>query len=359
MSRFRAGLIAAVSAVAIATATHAAELPAKALVAPAAVNSQAGVYIWVDGAYESIPLPTYNIGSQRAASVAPLVLLGPLQTYDPRVTGASVAGGIGYVFPYGTFWGDRFRVELNAKITRANDSESGRNLATLIMRSNLNGAAVSTSGPGFLQLSSLTTEYQAWHTGAMAATDFRFATVLLTPSITVFGGRSYIAQDFFEISADLAGNPSSFEAYAATSTLRWTDIGAKFGLEARAELTPILGVGLKGSVGVANRSVDLNAHDAPGFVLSLFFPPAVIDTSTNTVPFLANGEASIFVKSPSSDTMLRVFGGINYDSRMPGISAPVILSSVPGTPGIPAGIKFETATSFYVGGGMHMKFGGP
>ena len=196
-------------------------------------------------------------------------------------------------------------------------------------------------------------------TGLMAATDFRFGSVSLTPSITVFGGRSYIAQDFFEISADLAGNPSSVEGYAATSTLRWTDVGAKFGLEGRAELTPILGVGLKGSVGAANRNVNLTAHDAPGFVLSLFFPPASIDTSTNTVPFLANGEASIFVKSPSSNAMLRVFGGINYDSRIPGISAPVIVSSVPGTPGIPAGIKFDAATSFYVGGGMHMKFAGP
>jgi hypothetical protein len=359
MSRFRAGLIAAASAVAIAPAAHAAEFPAKApLVAPA-VKSQAGPYIWVDGAYESIPLPTYNIGSQHAASVVPLVLLGPVQSYEPRVTGASVSGGIGYVFPYGTFWGDRFRVELNAKIARANETQSGRNLATLIMRSNLAGAAVSTSGPGFLQLSNLSTEYQAWQTGLMAATDFRFGSVSLTPSITVFGGRSYIAQDFFEISADLAGNPSSVEGYAATSTLRWTDVGAKFGLEGRAELTPILGVGLKGSVGAANRNVNLTAHDAPGFVLSLFFPPASIDTSTNTVPFLANGEASIFVKSPSSNAMLRVFGGINYDSRIPGISAPVIVSSVPGTPGIPAGIKFDAATSFYVGGGMHMKFAGP
>lgn len=359
MGCFRTGLIAAAAAVAIAPATHAAELPAKAILVPGAIKAQTGPYIWVDGAYESIPLPTYNIGSQHAASVVPLVLLGPVQSYDPRVTGASVAVGIGYVFPYGTFWGDRFRIELNAKITRANESQSGRNLATLIMRSNLAGAAVSTSGPGFLQLSNLSTEYQAWQTGLMAATDFRFGAVSLTPSITVFGGRSYIAQDFFEISADLAGNPSSVESYAATSILRWTDLGAKFGLEARTELTSSLGVGLKGSVGAANRSVNLNAHDAPGFVLSLFFPPASIDTSANTVPFLANAEASVFVKSPSSDAVLRVFGGINYDSRVPGISAPVILSSVPGTPGIPAGIKFEPATSYYVGGGLLMKFGGP
>jgi hypothetical protein len=359
MIRFRAGVIVAASAVALAPTTHAADLPAKAPLLPAVIQSQAGPYIWVDGAYESIPLPTYNIGSQRAASFVPLVLLGPLQSFDPRVTGASVAGGIGYVFPHGTFWGDRFRVELNAKVTRANDSQSGRNLATLIMRSNLNGAAVNTVGPGFLQLSKLSTEYQAWQTGLMAATDFRFGTVSLTPSVTVFGGRSYVVQDFFEVSADLAGNPSAVESYSATSSLRWTDVGAKLGLDARTDLTPSFGVGLKGSVGLAARDVNLRASDAPGFVLSLFFPPATIDTDANTVPFLANAEASIFVKSPSSNAVLRVFGGLNYDSRVPGISAPVIVSSVPGTPGIPAGIIFEAVTSYYAGGGLLMKFGGP
>ena len=359
MGRVCAGLIAAASAIALTPTAYAADPPAKAPLLPAAIQSQAGPYIWVDGAYESIPLPTYNIGSQRAASVVPLVLLGPLQSYDPRVTGASVAGGIGYVFPHGTFWGDRFRVELNAKITHATESQSGRNLATLIMRSNLAGAAVSTSGPGFLQLSSLSTEYQAWQTGLMAATDFRFGTVSLTPSVTVFGGRSYVVQDFFEVSADLAGNPSPVESYSATSSLRWTDVGAKLGLDARTDLTPSFGVGLKGSVGFAARDVNLRASDAPGFVLSLFFPSATIDTDANTVPFLANAEASIFVKSPSSNAVLRVFGGLNYDSRVPGISAPVIVSSVPGTPGIPAGIIFEAVTSYYVGGGLLMKFGGP
>jgi hypothetical protein len=359
MGRVSAGLIAAASAIALTPTAYAADQPAKAPLLPAAIQSQAGPYIWVDGAYESIPLPTYNIGSQRAASFVPLVLLGPLQSYDPRVTGASVAGGIGYVFPHGTFWGDRFRVELNAKITQATESQSGRNLATQIMRSNLAGAAVSTSGPGFLQLSSLSTEYQAWQTGLMAATDFRFGAVSLTPSITVFGGRSYVVQDFFEVSADLAGNPSPVESYSATSSLRWTDVGAKLGLDARTDLTPSVGVGLKGSVGFAARDVNLRAGDAPGFVLSLFFPSATIDTDANTVPFLANAEASIFVKSPSSNAVLRVFGGLNYDSRVPGISAPVIVSSVPGTPGIPAGIIFEAVTSYYVGGGLLMKFGGP
>ena len=359
MIRFRAGVIVAASVVALVPTTHAADLPAKAPLLPAAIQSQAGPYIWVDGAYESIPLPAYNVGSQRAASVVPLVLLGPIQSYDQRVTGASVAGGIGYVFPHGTFWGDRFRVELNAKITHATESQSGRNLATLIMRSNLAGAAVSSSGPGFLQLSNLSTEYQAWQTGLMAATDFRFGAVSLTPSVTVFGGRSYVVQDFFEVSADLAGNPSPVESYSATSSLRWTDWGAKLGLDARTDLTPSFGVGLKGSVGFAARDVNLRASDAPGFVLSLFFPPATIDTDANTVPFLANAEASIFVKSPSSNAVLRVFGGLNYDSRVPGISAPVIVSPVPGTPGIPAGIKFEGETSYYAGGGLLMKFGGP
>jgi hypothetical protein len=358
MGCVRAGLLGVASAVALAPGTYAADLPAKAPLLPAGIQSQAGPYIWVDGAYESLPLPSYGIGSQNAASFAPLVILGPVQSYAPRVTGASVSGGIGYVFPHGTFWGDRFRVELNTKVTHATDSQSASNFATQIMRSNLAGVGVTTSGLGFLQLSRLSTEYQSWQVGLKEATDFRFGSVLLTPSITVFGGRSYVEQDFFEVSADLAGNPSPVESYAATSTVKWKDWGAKFGLDVSTDLMPGLGVGLKGNVGFAARRVNLSANDTPGFVLSLFFPPVEINTDANTVPLLANAEANVFFKSPSSNAVLRFFGGINYDSRVPGISAPVIVSAV-GGPGTPAGIKFQAETSFYAGTGLLMKFGGP
>jgi hypothetical protein len=358
MSLVRAGLIGFACAVALAPTSYAAE-PEKTPVFPAAIQSQANnAYVWVDGAYESLPLPGYDGGSQRAASTIPFVNLGPIQNYAPRVSGATVSGGLGYVFPHGTFWGDRFRVELDGKITHANDHQSASNLATLIVRSNLAGVAVSSSGGGFLQLSKLSTEYQAWQAGVKAASDFRWGSVLLTPSIMVFGGRSYVSQDFFEVSADLAGNPSAVESYAASSSLRWTDWGAKFGLEANTDLMPGLGVGLKGNVGFAARDVRLSAYDSPGFVLSLFFPPAVINTDASTVPFLANAEGNVYIKSPSANAVLRFFAGINYDSRVPGMSAPVITSAT-GGPGIPAGIKFEAETSFYVGTGLLMKFAGP
>jgi hypothetical protein len=360
MRHFSIAMLAAASTVAFTQIALAADLPAKApLLLPAAISSSSGPYFWADGAYESVRLPTYSLGAQSANPAAPLVLLGPVQSYDPRAAGASFSGGIGYVFPHGTFWGDRFRVELNARFIHATDSQSGRDLETLIYRSNLFGSAVSTGGPGFLVLSKLSTEYQSWQTGLMAATDYRFGAVLLTPSITVFGGRSYIEQDFSEVLADLAGNPSGVESYAATSALRWTDWGAKLGIDARTDVTSGLGIGLKGSVGIADRHVNLSANDTPGFILAIFFPPAAIDTDANTVPFLANAEASIFLKSPSSNATLRVFAGLNYDSRVPGISAPVINPAVTGVPGTPAGIKFEGDTSYYVGGGLTVKFGGP
>jgi hypothetical protein len=358
MRRFSLELIAAAAVVAFIPIAYAADLPTKAPALPAAIASSGGPYFWVNGAYESIPLPSYGQGSQAAASFIPLVSLGPVHNYAPRVTGSSFDAGAGYVFPHGAFWGDRFRVELNAKIIQASEKQSGRDLETATVRPNLLGQAVTTSGPGFLVLSNLSTDYQAWQAGLLAAADFRFGAVLLTPSIKVFGGRSTIQQFYSEVGADLAGNPSPVESYSVYSNLRSTDVGAKVGLASSVDLASGFGVGLKGNVGFADRHVALSAADAPGFVLSLFFPAASVNTDTSTVPLLANAEASIYWKSPTNMATLRVFGGLNYDSRVPGLSTPVILATDQ-TPGVPAGIKFASETSYYVGGGVTVNFSGP
>jgi hypothetical protein len=101
----------------------------------------------------------------------------------------------------------------------------------------------------------------------------------------------------------------------------------------------------------------MSANEILGSILLIFFPATPVGADATTVPFLANAEANIFAK-PIPNVILRGFVGLNYDSRVPGISAPVMLS-VFGTPGIPAGIKFQAETSYYGGGGIVVKFGHP
>jgi hypothetical protein len=48
-----------------------------------------------------------------------------------------------------------------------------------------------------------------------------------------------------------------------------------------------------------------------------------------------------------------VFGGVNYDSKVPGIVRPNIIAGNL----IPASIGYESLTSWYVGGGGSVRFG--
>jgi len=74
-------------------------------------------------------------------------------------------------------------------------------------------------------------------------------------------------------------------------------------------------------------------------------------------PLLANVEANLTVR-PTSYLAMKGFVGLNYDSRVPGVAAPVIVTiPFPGTQQIPASIKFEEETSWYAGGGLTVRFG--
>src|SRR2546428_11630054 len=104
-------------------------LPVKA--PPTAVTAESGgFYVWVDGSYQSIHLPTFNLGpATHVGSFPPFgagVYGGQILNLDPRVTGAGISGAVGYVLPPGSFWafGSNFRIELGASYVHASGTTS-------------------------------------------------------------------------------------------------------------------------------------------------------------------------------------------------------------------------------------------
>jgi hypothetical protein len=325
----------------------------------AAVATAGGFYIWADGSYQSIHLPTFDLGVQRDTITT--LPAGPFESYSPRATGYGVSGAVGYFLPHGTLpsaFGSNGRVEVGASYVNATASQSGTGAAAGtpgLLWQLLNGLMFADTGCGAgtcTTSSVLSTKYTAWNVNAKVAGDHAFGNVTVTPSVLVFGGKARTDQTFSQ-SVDNAG--FDLGAYNSNSSLHWTDWGARFGLDSKWAMTDTVTFGLSGNIGIARRAVSLAADDTcgcAGFVGGI----SAVSASTVTTPFLANAEASFAVKlTPAA--LIKSFVGLNYDSRVPGISAQSHSGTVAvATFGTPAGIKFAGETSWYAGGGLTVNF---
>src|SRR5215469_12569635 len=114
----------AVLAFAIGGSAFAADMPIKA--PPNAVAaSSGGFYFWVDGSYQSINLPKYDLGF-KLSSAAGNPDLGSAQSFDPNPTGGAATGAFGWVLPQSWIsWGSNFRVEFGGSFIDASDNQSG------------------------------------------------------------------------------------------------------------------------------------------------------------------------------------------------------------------------------------------
>jgi hypothetical protein len=149
------------------------------------------------------------------------------------------------------------------------------------------------------------------------------------------------------VSSGFVSGKGDVTLYTANSFLRWADWGARLDLDAKVSVTPWLAVGLGGKVGLADRSVSLSATDSnTGTTCLKGCFVSSIESTASTTPFLANAEATLIAR-PWSNTAIKGFVGLNYDSRVPGISAPTFIATAPFT--TPAGIKFQNETSYYGG----------
>jgi hypothetical protein len=337
--------------VALGHAASAADMPLKA---PGVVAQSSGVYVWVDGSYQSIKTPTYDLGFRVVPTGA---LAGPAASFDPRATGYGISGGIGFALPNGIFLsnvGTNARIEfggsyVNAMASQTNSISSGGAGNVPL----LNGVTNIATGCGTTCVvsGSLSTSYSSWQASGTFLTDYPINAATLTPSLGLFGGKSRTKQTLSDTMTFVGS--AVFTQYDANTTLNWTDWGGRVGLNGSAPLTDWMTFAVGGRVGLAARNVSLTGSDSsfvsifPGTTLSS------VAASQTTTAFVANAETSLIFKL-APRWSLRTFVGLHYDNKVPGISAPVAV--VGGGTSTAAGIKYQSETSYYAGGGLTVTF---
>jgi hypothetical protein len=117
-------------------------------------------------------------------------------------------------------------------------------------------------------------------------------------------------------------------------------------------VTNAVSVAVGGTLGTADRLVNLSIADSYVPLVGALGGSSTVLTSAPLTPFLANAEASLDWQ-PSALWGARVFGGWNYDSKVPAIVRPNIIAGNL----IPASIGTEALSSWYVGAGGSVRLG--
>lgn len=352
-------VIVALGVLSVGTAAAmAADMPIKAYKAPAAVVAENGYYFWLDGMYDRVRLPTYGLGVHETIFPGSLADVGPLQALDPRLNGEGVRGAIGYVMP-----GTSMRFEFGGDYVGAKGTSSGSALLANggIVGLFMNGGGLNNGfncgNVGFTcsTASSLSTDYSAWQFNAKVANDWKLGSITVTPSLAVFGGNTRVGQTLSQSISQFDAVPTIVNtgSYSASTTERWSDIGARIGVDVNAQVSTALMVGIGGWVGGANRLTTLSGNDvATSTNLGLLSGNSTLSIGDSKTVWLANAEAGFAYKFTQMFA-LRGFAGLNYDGSVPGIASP----SYTGSLGLPtsrnaATISYAHETSYYAGGGV-------
>jgi hypothetical protein len=358
--------IVAMALASITTAALAADLPVKAHQATAG----GGFYIWTDGSYQSINLPTYDLGTRLKPAAAGSAI-SPANSFDPRASGYGISGGVGIVLPRGMFLsniGTNARFEFSGSYVNANASQSattvstvggGYSLAQIGGLTNFAGSVACGAATSCVVSSALGTSYSSWRIDGRYATDYKMGGVTLTPSLSVFGGKSRNSQTLAETNSVFGGGATV--QYNADTRLDWTDWGGRVGLSGSVPVTEWMTFVVGGNAGLAARRSSLTGSDVANVFFGgvPFFAPTTSSTASSgtTTAFVANAEASVTVRL-ASNVALRTFGGLNYDNKVPGIVAPGVVATPFGFGGTTAAaaIKYQAETSYYAGGGLTVRF---
>lgn len=362
MRRLALALLATAAFTQIASA---ADLPAKAPVfkaPPGTVVSASGLYLSVDGAWQRLRLPTYALGMRNITALT-FIDQGVISPFDPKPNGSNIRGAIGYIFPTGAFSpasGTNVRAELGVSYGRAKGTQSAaaaitaNNVSLSFLDGSGRNVAFVCNGGGFTCTtnSTLSSSYDTWQIDGKFASDFRSGGFTLTPSIAVFGGRSRNNQTLSQTFAQTGGNTG---IYTASTSVSWSDIGARVGLEGNVDVSSVMSVGLGGYAGVAGRRASLSGNDAGTDSLAgiVFGGASAISIGANTTASVANVEANLTFK-PTPAAAIRVFTGVNYDSRVPGISSPTFTPLF--VTRTASGITFQSESSYYAGVGGTVRF---
>lgn len=311
-----------------------------------ATAASSGVHVWLDGSYRSINLPAFSLGAHTTDGT--FSDLGPVQGFKPRVTGEGINGGIGFVVPDGILpaaLGSNVRIGLTGAYVQADAKQTAFAVSPGPVLMWLDGTLFFGCGCEFS--SELVTKYSSWRVGLNAASDIHTATVTWTPSIEIIGGSARTRQTLTQF--------DSSQIYVSQTRLSWTDLGLKFGLGATMPITSMLEFGVTGTIAIVHRRAHLRGND----FLDDFGGADLgtsIDTSARTWAVVPGGQVQL-VFSPAPQLQIRAFGGLEWDSRVPGIVSPHFTPAQFFTfAGDPAGIGFSGQASYFAGGGFSYTF---
>lgn len=356
--QWKLSLLVAVCLIGSAASAHAQQAPRGGV----GQASASGFYVWVDGSFQSINLPSYGVGLVRAEH-ATGIAIAPLDTFKVRASGAGIDAAGGYAFRNGAFspfWGTNVRLELGGSHI---DADARQSVSGTFGTSAAQDAVAFQMLSGFVNsglacfgscnyATSLSTDYSAAEIKVRGVSDFRFSALTLSPSLEVYANRTRNDQS---LTSQLSFGTSPM--YQADTSLRWTDWGARLGLNGKLDVTPWLAFGLGGKVGFASRDVDFSGSDVQTNSFGIVDATSTIARSADTTAFLANVEASLTARA-SPDVVIRAFTGLNFDSRVPGIAPATYSGSyAPPKQATPAGIAFSGETSYYAGVGLTVSFG--
>jgi len=355
-----AALALGVGFAAVASAADLGTQVAKPIYTKSAPVAGPSWYVFLDGTYDRVNLPTYSLGLHNVA-LGGLVDNGPVNNFSStHLNGDGVRGGLGYFVP-----GTRWRLEASGSYVKADGTQTQSSSVTTIGfmgpvflngTTSLNAFGCLAAGATCSSSGQLNSDYAAWQANGKAAYDVQWAgPVVLSPFVAVFGGSSHNNQTFNQTFFQTVFNNSG--SYAASTALTWNDFGGRFGLDATAPIANWVAWNFTGSVGLADRRVSLTGSDAASSTGGAVFNGAsAISTSATTTAWVANVESGFSFK-PMPSLTLRAFGGVNFDNRVPGISAPSYAGSILGpSGGTSSTINFSSETSYYGGGGVIWKF---
>lgn len=354
-------LLAAAALAALgSTSAFAADMPLKA---PPIAAASGNWYFWVDGMYENVRLPSYGLGIHGIGD-ASFLDLGPAQTFNQTLNGGGVRGALGYTMP-----GSGIRFEVGGSYVSAKGSSSQTstliNDAAPILLSGANpgsaivGSFLCAGIQGFTctTAGTLSASYDAWQINGKIAVDRRFGAATISPSLAVFGGNTHNDQNLSQAFTQfLAGATFNSGTYSASTALRWTDAGARAGLDLSVPVTGALTFALGGWVGGASRTVSLSGSDVSHFSIAIFNGTSTVSAGDSRGVLLANAEVGLaYAINPI--VTLRGFGGLDYDGSVPGVVGPSLTGNIGApTARTPAGIGYAAETSYYAGGGFAARF---
>ena len=283
----------------------AADMPVSAPVykaAPAVAVYEGGWYVWADASYQSVRLPKFDLGYRASAA---LTDVGAVHTYDPRATGFGVRGAIGRVLQPGTIpvwpWSNA-RIEIGGSYVTVKDTQSsaGATPTAVIGPVLLNGTGLPAGSTGCTVVpdcalaSTLSTDYVAWSVNGKLASDHKSGSIVVSPSVEVFGGNARVNQTFSQLFTTATPQRSTYDA---TTRVEWDDWGAKLGLGGTVEVASNISLGVRGTVGFAVRNADLVGSDSHVFGLPAALPP-LFTTTASSVAASANKTAFLAASKP-------------------------------------------------------------